>query len=248
MISVVVLTKNEEKNITDCIETLSWCDEVIVVDDSSEDRTREIARNLGAKVFVRSLSNDFSAQRNYGLSKAKGEWFFFVDADERVTPSLRKEIIQSINNSINKFDGFYIKRRDFMWGKELRHGETGNTKLLRLGKRKAGEWEGKVHEEWRIKGKTVDLGAFLNHYPHQTISEFLREINYYTNLRAQELYDNGVKSNFLSIIIYAKGKFIQSYFLKLGFLDGVPGLIHAITMSFHSFLVRGKLWALWRKS
>lgn len=134
-----------------------------------------------------------------------------------------------------------------MWGKELRHGETGNIKLLRLAKKDTGRWEGKVHEEWKVKGEIGTLKNGIEHYPHKTIAEFLKEINYYTDLRSKELYEKRVKANFFSIIIYPKVKFFQNYILKLGILDGMEGLIFAILMSFHSFMVRGKLWLLWDK-
>lgn len=250
MISAVVLTKNEEKNIVDCLETLAWCDEVLVIDDNSEDRTVEIAQKMRASVFVRSLNNDFSKQRNFGLQKAKNDWVLFVDADERVSAELCAEISDAISSQIwrkQNLCGFYTKRRDFMWGKELKHGEVGSIKLLRLAKKDAGVWEGAVHEEWKIKGKTDKLKNPLLHYPHQTIAEFLQEINFYTTLRAQELYQQGVKVRWWEIILYPKAKFFYNYFIKMGFLDGLPGFIFALIMSFHSFLVRGKLWLLWKK-
>lgn len=248
MISAVVLTKNEEKNIVDCLELLVWCDEIVVVDDSSEDRTLEIAQKMGAKVFVHALEDDFSKQRNFGLQQAQNDWVLFVDADERVSPELAREIkYQIANRKNNDINGFYVKRVDFLWGRELKHGETGNMKLLRLARKDAGAWEGAVHEKWRIKGKVGELKNPLLHYPHQTISEFLREINFYTDLRAKELYMSDIPIYWTSIILYPKAKFIYNYFIKMGFLDGIPGFIFALFMSFHSFLVRGKLWLLWKK-
>lgn len=247
MISVVILTKNEEKNIEDCLRSLDFCDEIIVIDDNSEDKTVELAKKSKAKVFTRTLNNDFSRQRNFGLEKARGEWILFIDADERVTPSLCDEIIQLTNNPITQCNGFYIKRRDFMWESELKYGETGNIKLLRLARKDAGKWEGKVHEKWKVNGKLGELKNPLLHYPHQTITEFLREINFYTDIRVQELYEKGASVYWWSIILYPKVKFFRNFFIKKGFLDGLPGLILALMMSFHSFLVRGKLWLMLQK-
>jgi glycosyltransferase involved in cell wall biosynthesis len=248
MISAVVLTKNEEKNIEDCLKSLSWCDETIVIDDNSTDKTVEIAKKSGAKTFTHSLNDDFSAQRNFALKQAKGDWVLFVDADEIVSSALWYEIMATTNDPRSEYSGFYLLRKDIMWGKELNYGETGNIKLLRLAKKDTGSWVGKVHETWIVKGKTKTLKNPLTHQPHQTVKEFLQEINYYTDLRAQELHNKKVKVFWWGITLYPKAKFIQNYFLKLGFLDGLPGLVIAFLMSFHSFLVRGKLWLLWQKT
>lgn len=251
MLSAVVLTKNEKENIKDCLVSLSFCGEIIVIDDESSDKTAEIAEKYGAKVFSRALNGNFSSQRNFGLEKTSGDWVLFVDADERVTPALQKEILKLISSQIlleQNLCGFYIRRVDFLWGRELKHGETGNTKILRLAKRNSGQWQGKVHETWKIKGRTSELTNPLLHYPHKTIKEFLEDINFYTDLRARELYMTDIQVYLPSIIFYPLGKFLVNYFLKRGFQDGMPGLILAMMMSFHSFLVRGKLWLLWQKN
>lgn len=246
MISAVVITKNEEKNIIDCLETLSFCSEIIVIDDYSQDRTAEIAKKSGAKVYTRSLDNDFSSQRNFGLDKARSYWVFFVDADEKVTPELSAEI-QDFVSKPSEFKGAYIRRVDFMWGRKLNFGETGNIEFLRLGRKGFGRWVGKVHEEWKIEGKLASSENYLEHFPHRTIDEFLKEINYYTDIRAKELFNKGVEVSWKSIIGYPIGKFAVNYFWKLGILDGLIGFVFAIFMSFHSFLARGKLWLLWQK-
>lgn len=250
MLSAVVIVKNEEKNIVDCLEYLGFCDEIVVVDDYSSDRTPEILErqsreNPRIRVFKRKLDNDFSAQRNFGVEQTSNEWVIFVDADERISQELAREIAENL--TLPDFAGFLIPRIDFMWGKELLHGETGNIKLLRLFNKKRGNLKGTVHEVWETKNKVGILENPIKHYPHPTISEFLEEINFYSDLRAKELFEKKTKVNLMSIILYTKGKFIKNYFLKLGFLDGKEGFIHAIFMSFHSFLARGKLWQLWQK-
>lgn len=242
MISAVVIVKNEEENLKKCLQNLSWCDEIVVIDDFSSDKTKEIAKTFGAKIFEKKLDSDFSAQRNFGLSKAKNEWVFFVDADEIVSEELRGEIRLKIR--VNKAKGFFVKRVDFMWGEEIKHGEFGNIKLLRLGRRDFVEWKGKVHETLNVKGSVSVLKNPLYHYPHKSINSFLKEINFYTDIRARELFDEGKRADLFSIVFYTKAKFIQNYFIKLGILDGVRGLILSLLMSLHSFLVRGKLWQL----
>jgi len=249
MISAVVLTKNEEKNIKGCLENLMWCNETIVIDDNSTDKSVEIAKKMGAQVYAHNLNFDFSKQRNYGLSKTKGDWVLFIDTDERVSNELKNEISHLISNRdrIKKLNGYFIKRVDFMWGRELKYGETGNIKLLRLARKNSGRWQGKVHEQWKVTGKHGQLKNSLYHYPHKNIAEFLKKINYYTDLRAKELYNKKVRVQWWDIILYPRIKFFTNYFFKRGFLDGVPGVIHALLMDLHSFLVRGKLWILWHR-
>lgn len=250
MISSIILTKNEEKNIKQCIESLLWCDEIIIIDDNSEDKTISIVeafKNSKIKIYTHALDNDFSAQRNFGLEKAEGEWVLFIDADEVVSHALSHEISSSINLTLQTTTGYFLKRRDNMWGRKLLHGEAGNMLLLRLAKKNAGKWEGMVHEHWVIDGKTDTLKHELSHFPHQTLKEFLQEINRYTTLRAKELHKKGSKVYWWSIIFYPKVKFIMNYFAKQGFRDGMQGFLVAMLMSFHSFLVRGKLWVLSQK-
>lgn len=248
MISAVILTKNEERNIESCIKGLRWCDEILVIDDNSTDKTVVKAKALGARVVVCPLENNFSKSRNLATAEAKGDWVLFVDADERVSESLTFEITSSLHQKNTDFiSGFSMRRIDTMWEKQLLHGENGNVRLVRLARKNAGQWSGSVHETWKVKGKIVELKNPLLHYPHQNVTEFLQEINYYTTIRAQELYKKRVKVHVWDIILYPKAKFIVNFFLKLGFLDGIPGLVVAMLMSFHSYLVRGKLWLLWDK-
>jgi len=247
MITAIVLTHNEERNIVDCLESIKWCDQIIVIDDNSKDRTVDLAERENADVIREPLGENFSEQRNLGLKRAREEWVLYIDADERVTDPLRYEIQSVISDPMTPFNGYFIKRKDMMWGKELRYGEAGNASFLRLAKKDSGKWEGSVHERWRVKGKTGKLNNSISHFPHPTIAQFLTELNLYTDIRSRELYEKKVRANFFSIIFHTKAKFFQNYLFKRGFLDGIPGLVSAAIMSFHSFLVRGKLWLLWQK-
>lgn len=249
-ITAIVLTKDEEKNIENCLNSLSWCSEILIIDDYSADRTitvingikkKEQFRNTPIKIFRRNLENDFSAQRNYGASKSIYDWLLFIDADEIVTPYLKNEIKAKLNNNAFNHKGYFIKRRDFFLGRELKYGETANVKLLRLARKNAGKWKGNVHEIWHIDGTRETLVYPLYHHPHENISGFLTKINRYSSLVAQHWIKEGRNINFWEIILYPKMKFINNYVLRLGFLDDVPGFIMAAMMSFHSFLVRGKV-------
>lgn len=244
MISAVVLVKNQAKQLEECLLSLKWCSEIIVIDDNSIDESVKIAKKHNAQVFTRSLDGDFSAQRNFGLSKVTNEWALFVDADEVVPPQLAKEIYQQTTQFLTTVNGFYLKRKDVLWGKELKHGETNHVKLLRMGRKEKGVWEGKVHERWKILGETATFQNNLLHFPHPTVREFLFEINHYSTLRAMELKSQNKSVSFTTVLAYPIGKFFLNYFIRLGFLDGTRGIIIALMMSFHSFLVRGKLWQL----
>ena len=261
MISAVVLTKNEEENIESCLKSLDWCDEIIIVDDYSKDNTLVRIKGLGfrvkgkegkIKIFKRHLNGDFGAQRNFGLEKAKGEWVLFIDADEGVSEGLQDEILKQVQDDLNtsvrdQIKGYLIKRKDFFLGKWLNYGETSTVRLIRLAKKGGGNWVGKVHEEWKIEGKIIELNEPILHYPHPTNSSFLEKINKYTDIVAQYWLEQGRLISNWEIIFYPAGKFLQNYILRLGFLDGIPGLIMAAMMSFHSFLARGKLWFKLRK-
>jgi len=239
-LSVVILTHNDELRIVDCLESVQFADEIIIIDDESSDRTVELALQYTSKVFKRSLGKNFSDQRNFALNHAHGPWVLFVDSDERVTEELKKEIKESIKK--NLYSGYLLKRADYMWGKRLLHGEAGNVKLLRLARKGYGRWRGRVHEAWRIKGNTLELQNPLIHTPHQSVAEFIREVDEYSSLRSNELHERGVKVSIWHVLLYPVAKFILNYGIKGGYKDGVAGFVFAMIMSFHSFLVRGKLF------
>jgi glycosyltransferase involved in cell wall biosynthesis len=241
-VTAIVLAKNESGCIKNCLDSLKWCEEIIVIDDDSTDDTVTIAKKYGTRIISNHLNGDFAAQRNLGLEHASQPWVLFVDADEIIPNELRDEILEKIND--DRYDGFLIQRTDHLWGAVLKYGETGDIWLLRLARKDAGHWYGKVHETWIIDGEVEKLKNRILHYPHGTIADFLEQINIYTDLRAEELLSDGRKASAVAIIVYPVGKFLTNYIMKRGFMDGVQGLIHALMMSFHSFLVRSKLYQL----
>jgi len=247
MISAIVLTKNNGLTIARTLQSLSWCDEVICIDDFSTDDTVEIVKKQKAIVCQRHLNDDFAGQRNFGLSQAQGDWVLFVDSDEIVPEALQKEIRETISRqgtSKEGINGYFLKRDDIFLGKKLQYGETKNVQLLRLAKRNSGKWSRPIHEFWDVKGKTETLTNPLVHNAHPNVAQFIADINRYTSINAQYLYKNGERSNLFTIIAYPKVKFIQNYIIRLGFLDGTAGFIMAAMMSFHSFLTRAKLYLL----
>lgn len=250
-ITGIVLTKNEEKNIERALMSLAFCDEIIVVDDGSTDGTLKAVQNSKIKVQIleHKMTEGFANQRNWVMTQAKNEWTLFLDADEEISSDLKDQILELQTKSQSlQYSSFYLKRRDYFWGKELMYGETlklRNHGLIRLIKKGSGTWRGKVHEEFIPDVSPVHrvgvLGAFINHYPHSTIKEFISEVNRYSSIRAQELFEAREASSVLNMVTYPTAKFILNYFFYLGFLDGPAGFVYAFLMSFHSFLVRAKL-------
>jgi glycosyltransferase involved in cell wall biosynthesis len=241
MLTAVVLTHNEETNLDRSLKSLKFCDQILIIDDNSTDSTLNIAKKYHSKIINHPLNGDFSSQRNFALSKITSGWVLFIDADEEVSQPLALEIITATTQSL--YRGFLLYRVDTLWGRLQTHGDT-NTSLVRLGLVGSGTWSGRVHETWNITGQIGSLKSILHHYPHPKISQFISEINYYSTLRAEELYFNHKRAKIVSVILYPAGKFIQLYLIKLGVLDGMPGLLSAMCMSFYSFLVRGKLYLL----
>lgn len=249
MISAIILTKNEEGNIKECLGGLLWCNEILVVDDDSGDSTVKIAKEMGARVILHPLNEDFSKQRNFSLSQAKYDWILFVDGDERVSDRLAKEIQYNLlkeKNGLGKIGGFYMRRYDYFLGKLLKHGETANVKLLRLARRGSGIWQRKVDEVWVVEGEIKTLKNPLMHFSHPNLTQFLESINRRSTMNAEEFYSQGKKIAFLDWF-KPLAKFVSNYLFKIGFLDGVAGFVFAVLMCLHSFLVRGKLYLLWKK-
>ena len=256
-ISGIVITKNEEKNIVRCLKSLSFCDEVIIVDDFSYDDTIRNAElflqensvsKFNVKIFKHRVSGNFAKQRNYALGKSGNDWNIFIDADEELSQDLINEIKDlDKGGNLNRIGSYRLKRRDFFWKKEIRYGEVLLSRVYgisRLVKKGSGEWVGNVHEVFKsYEGyHEKKLKGYINHYPHQTLREFISDINQYSSLRAKQLAAQGKKSGIFQIVLYPLVKFFISYFFLLGILDGAAGFVYSFLMSFHSFLVRAKLW------
>lgn len=252
-LSLLLLTHNESENIKKNLNWLRECpilNEIIVVDDDSTDNTIAIIKSLKLpkttkiNIVKRSLNKDFSAQRQFGVGESSNDWILWLDPDE--IPS--SELIQFLNNFNPKtISAFQMHRVDYFGGITLKHGETSTNNPIRVFNRTYGQFVGKVHETWNPTSPITNTNLTIKHYSHPNLKSFLEKINFYSDIRAKELFDQKVPYSAFQIFFYPLGKFIVNYFFKLGFLDGTPGIIMAITMSFHSFLVRSKLWHLWQK-
>jgi len=242
-ISAIVIVKNEENMIADCLDSLPFCDEIIVVDNSSNDRTQDIAKRMGAKVFEHS-SEDFSEMRNFGLKKALGEWILYVDADERVTAALAADIKYQISNI--KYAAFRVKRKNFYFGN---HEWPYIERLERLFKKdKLEGWYGKLHESPRFKGEVWELDGYLFHYTHRNLTSMVNKTIEWSKIEAELRYKSGHPKmtwwRFPRVMLIA---FFDSYIKQGGWKVGMVGLIESIYQSFSIFITYARLWEMQNK-
>ncbi len=224
-ISGLIITFNEEKNIQEVLDCFDFCEEIIVVDSFSSDNTVEIA-SLNPKVkIIQHGFEDFTKQRNIALDAAKNDWVLFLDGDERITPELKNEIKETINRT-NPADAYYVYRIFFVGKKKINFSGTQNDKNFRLFKKSKASYvkHKKVHETLDVKGTTGVLKNKLLHYSFENYTSFKSKMLYYGRLKGEELAETGKK--YLIAVHYIKVifKFVKTYILKLGILDGVDGL------------------------
>jgi|CXWL01.1.fsa_nt_gi glycosyltransferase involved in cell wall biosynthesis len=220
-ISVIIITKNEAMNIRPCLESVAWADEIIVVDSGSTDDTVAICKELGAQVYVHDWLG-FGPQKNRALSYAKNEWVLSIDADERVTPELKMQLITAIQ--AEHTDGFYVPRLSQFCGKFIRHCGWYPDYILRLFKKSQGQFsDDVVHERVVVKGLTERLTSSLLHYTYLTEEDVQRKTKQYAQAGAEKLFSKGKNASLIDAPIRASWAFIRTYSLRLGFLDGIAG-------------------------
>lgn len=245
-ISAVIIAKNEEKSIAAAIQSVTWADELIVVDSESTDRTREIAESLGAKVIVREWLG-FSAQKQFAVDQAANDWIFSLDADESVSDELRREIL-TIKDSKNSTDGYKIPRLSFYIDRPIRHGGWYPDWQLRLFDRSKGVWKDVlVHESFQMKpgSEIAKLNGDIIHRSVENAAQHHRMIGErYAPLAARQMLADGRRTSIARIVFAGWISFIQTYFIKAGFLDGFPGFCVAYFAGHHAFMKHLILWEL----
>ena len=239
-ISAIVLTRDEERNIARCLSSLDFCREIIVIDSGSTDRTMDIARNFTSKVFEHKFEG-YGRQRNWGIQQCSCDWILVLDADEQVSPELKNEIINLQPAEIVK--GYYINRITQYMGRWIKHSGWYPQYVLRLFDRRCAAYnQAAVHESVEIDALTAKLQSPIQHYSYRDLSHHLRKIDDYTNKRAAERYAEGRRFNLAKAILAPPGEFLKKYLLKRGILDGIPGLIVAVTSAYYVFLKQAKLY------
>lgn len=242
MITTTIITLNEEKNIRKAITSVKeLSSEIIVVDCGSSDKTEEIAKKLGARVFFRKFDN-FSNQKNWAVSKANEEWILATDADEEIPKALEEEIKEAVKNE--RYAGFLIPRRNFILGGEIKHTRWSPDKHIWLWKKDLGKWVGNVHEEVVVKGEIGLLKNAKIHYSHKNVEEFIRTNERYSSLEADNLFKKNFKFIFWKMFWHPIFEFFLRYILKMGFLDGRRGFMLSYLMGIYKLTVWIKLWEL----
>ncbi|MTI59136.1 MAG: glycosyltransferase family 2 protein [Firmicutes bacterium] len=242
-IAALIITYNEEENIEDCLESIKWVDEIVVIDSYSEDNTVEICRKYTEKVFPRKF-DDFASQRNCGLEKIESDWVLVVDADERVTGELKDEI-KNVLFSNDTVQAYKIPRKNYFLGKWIKHCGWYPDYTLRVFMNKKNQFEGMVHEKVTVNGEVQKMKNNLIHYTYYNISQFIQKTDKYTTLDAIDMYRKGRKFKLGSILINPIWRFIRMFIIKRGYKDGIRGFILSMLYLFYAFLKYIKLFEIW---
>ncbi|MDP3298376.1 MAG: glycosyltransferase family 2 protein [Thermodesulfovibrionia bacterium] len=256
MLSVAIITHNEEENIREALESVKWADEIVVVDSFSTDRTVEICREYTDKVYSFEWAG-FSEQKNKAVSMTTNPWILVLDADERVTKELKEEILNVVKNAYpspiplpdtsgeearGRVDGYYLPRKNYFARRWIKHGGWWPDYTLRLFRREKGSFEAReVHESIKIIGSTGYLENPIEHYTYKNVDDYLKRMQTYSTLAAKELLKKGCKGSILDIIFRPPATFFKMFFLQLGILDGIYGIILAYLYSVYTYNKYSKL-------
>ena len=251
-ISACIIAFNEEKNIAAAIESVDWADEILLVDSHSTDRTREIAATLGAKVLVQDWLG-FAKQKQFAIDNAAFDWVLSLDADERISSNLKDELFRLKQLSIKDLsDGYKLPRLAFYMNRPIRHGGWYPDWQMRFFNRTKGAWtDVLIHESFKLRGdaKTEKLSGNILHYSVENAAHHNRMIaERYAPLAARQMFERGRTSSPLKIMTAGFAAFFQTYFLKLGFLDGLAGFCIARFAAHHAFLKNILLWEMQKKN
>jgi glycosyltransferase involved in cell wall biosynthesis len=240
-ISAIVVCFNEEDRIGECLESLKWCDEIVVVDSFSTDRTVEICRQYTDRVIQRRWAG-YRDQKAFAHSQAMREWVFLVDADERVTPDLKKEILDALSRDGEDFAAFSVPRLVYYLGRWWWRGGWYPDYDVRIFRRDRATWGGlDPHERIIVEGKIRRLKKPLHHFSYRDINDHLDRINRFTTVAATELEGQGRRWRLRDSLLRPPFRFFRSYVWKRGFLEGFPGFFTAVTAAIYVFLRYAKL-------
>lgn len=242
MLSVAVITYNEERRLADCLRSASFADEIVVLDSGSSDRTREIATEFNARVSVRKFDN-FAAQKNAAIEMTRGDWVLLLDADERLSPELAEQVRGAFVGP-DVLGAYYLNRRNILFGKKMRFGANANDWQLRLMRRDYGRFQGIVHERILPTGLVGRLSGELTHISYQTIREYFLKFPLFSSLDAEWTSKQQPPPGLYHLLLRPFLIFIYYYIFRLGFLDGRQGFVYHVLGAYYEFIRRAKHWEL----
>ncbi len=246
-LSVITLALNEEHNIVDCLESVKWANEIIVVDSGSTDKTIDLARQFTDKVLTVEWKG-YGATKNVALDHATGDWILWLDADERVPPELAEEI-QSVLREDTMCAGFDVARRAYFLGKWIKHCGWYPGRVTRLFRKDKSRFtETNVHEQIVVVGKIGNLQYDLLHFTDPDLQHYFNKFNKYTSLAAKDMQAAGKKFSLYDILVRPPFLFFKMYIVRRGFLDGIQGFILSVVSSAYVFTKYVKLWELQHKT
>ena len=242
-ITGIIPTFNEEEHIIAAIDSLNFADEIIVLDSFSTDTTLERAKSKGVKILQRKFDN-FSSQKNFAIENAAHSWIFLLDADERISIELKKEILEVVSKS-SKYTAYWIFRSNYFMKRKIKYSGWQNDKVIRLFIKEKSLYDGKlVHEEIQTEGEIGYLKNKLEHYTYKGFISYIQKKNHYAQLQAKELAKKGLNPGVFHFLLKPLYRFINHYFLRCGFLDGIEGLFIAIFSAYSIFARYVNLWLL----
>jgi glycosyltransferase involved in cell wall biosynthesis len=241
-ISGVIVCYNEEENIERCLKSITWADEIVVVDSFSTDNTLDICKKYTDKIHKRKWPG-YIQQNEFAISLAQNEWVFAIDSDEAVTDELRDEIFARLSADEDKYAGYYVKRHTFYLGKWINHGGWYPDYKLRLFKKDKVYIGGEnPHHKYFVDGTSAKLKGEIIHYTYKSISHQLKVIDIFSDVASDEMLKKNVSFALPKMLVKPPVKFLETYIYKLGILDGLPGFIISALTSYYSFIKFAKLW------
>jgi glycosyltransferase involved in cell wall biosynthesis len=243
-VSATIITLNEAANIEACLDSVAWADEIIVVDSGSTDGTTDRAAARRAVVIHRDWPGSYADQKNFAAAQARHDWILSIDADERVSPELQREI-QTILAAEPRAAGYRMPRVTWHLGRWIRTTDWYPDYQLRLYDRRRASWPARlVHESVRADGPVAYLKEDLRHYAYRDISHHHQAMDRYTTLAARQMHEQGRRAGVLDVVVHPPAAFLRNYVLKRGCLDGLPGFVISAMNAYYVFLKFAKLWEL----
>jgi glycosyltransferase involved in cell wall biosynthesis len=243
-LSVAIITRNEERNLARCLESVAFADDIVIVDSGSTDGTEQIARRFNARWFVETWKG-YGPQKNCAITKCTHDWVLVLDADERIPPETADNIIQVLSGT-DLADAYVFRRKNYFHGKWIRYADWWPDEVTRLLRRSAGRYERVTHETWVTDGKSEKLGCVIEHFSYGSYFDMIRALNDYSSQLAEQMHSEGKRAGLGDAFLHSSWMFLRNYLLRMGFRAGFDGFMVSLTKAMGTFLKYAKLHELER--